>query len=173
MNYKTFFLFLLGMVLVIGCYGRMPGTDVENNKIYSTYNVQRTPADELTREGTVIFVRPKDDYSLFGTESVRDYIEIVYEQAYRNEAGYLGVKLGIRNIGGMHYYDQESPNFPLSIKTACYDRPFNSAARPAPVYETNWKTIKMIKGVITEYESVCLKKSASYYQIVISEILKN
>lgn len=156
-----------------GCYGRLPSSDVEGDKIYSTYNVQRSPHDELNREGTVVFVRP-GDLSLFGTSSLRDYIEITYERAYRNNADLLEVSLGIRNIGGLHYYDEKSPNFPLSVKTVFYDRPFNSGGqRPAPVYETNWQTIKLVRGSTTEYRSTCPVRKGSYYQVVISEILKD
>ena len=168
-----FFYILFVIICMVGCYGRMPSSDVENAKIYGTYNVQRTPGDEINREGTVIFVRPKNSHRLFGTESLRDYIEIVYENAFRNKAGLYEVKLGIRNIGGLHYYDKNSENFPLSIKTVFYDNPVNiNGVRSVPIYKTNWQTIKMIRGTVTDYTAICPIQSASYYQIVISEILK-
>ena len=166
-------LFLIFIISILAaCYGRSPDSDVENTKIYSTYNVKRTPADEINREGSIIFVRPKSEHSLFGTKSLRDYIEVVYESAFRNSAGLLEIKIGIRNIGGLHSYDQRSPNFPLSVKAVFYNQPFNNGIRSAPIYETNWQTMKMIRGAVTEYKAVCPVKSASYYQVVISEILK-
>ena len=46
----------------------------------SVHNVDRADSEELAGEGTIVFVRPTE-YSLLGTKSLSDYIEIVYERA--------------------------------------------------------------------------------------------
>ena len=53
-------------------------------------------------EGTLVFVRP-DHYSIIGTRSVRDYVEVTYEQSSPNPAGLLVVKTRLRNKGGQHW----------------------------------------------------------------------
>jgi hypothetical protein len=134
--------------------------------------VQRVTPYDISREGTIVFTRPKD-MSLIGTKSLRDYIEVTYENARRSDAGLLEVMIGLRNIGGLHWYDNQSPNFVLSIKTVFYDKPFNRPESTIPpIYESNWESIKMVRGTTTQYKAVCPVKSGAYYQIIISEILK-
>ena len=138
----------------------------------TVYNVEKAKSIEVSQEGTIVFVRPAD-YKVFGTESLRDYIEITYEEASRNVSGYLQVSIGFRNKGGKHLYDRHGPNFHLSVKTACYDKPFNmSGQKSAPSYETNWKTINLLRGVTEHYKVICPKKSATHYQVTVSEYLK-
>ncbi len=138
----------------------------------SVYNVRRAAPDEVSQEGTVVFVRPTD-YTLFGTKSMRDYLEIVNERASKNDAGLLQVQVGFRNRGGRHLWDTKGPNISLSVKTAFYDQPFVSdGQKDIPVYETNWETLPMPRGDTVEYKAVCPKPSGAYYQVTVSEILK-
>jgi hypothetical protein len=139
----------------------------------SGYNVERESQSQLAYEGTVTFVRP-EKFSTFGTESVRDYIRITHEEAVKNSAGFLKVSLGLRNIGGMRFYDRKTaPDFYLSVKTTCYDGPPHfSGQGGTPIYETNWQTIKMLRGATINYEAICPVKTASHYHITISEILE-
>ena len=65
----------------------------------SVHNVDRAQPKELAHEGTVVFVRPTK-YTLLGTKSLSDYIEVVYDQGRRNAAGLLEVRVGLRDRGG-------------------------------------------------------------------------
>ena len=157
----------LGLVLVTlflaGVFGCHP-----------TYNVQKQSSNEITKEGTVVFVRPEKPWPFIGTKSMRDYIRVTHERAWRNDAGLLEVAVGLRNIGGQHIYDVKGPNFLLSVKTVFFEEPYNQGSQKAvPIYETNWKTIKMLRGTVTDYRTTCPKETGAYYQVVISEILKD
>lgn len=139
---------------------------------HSTYNVQRMKSEEIEREGNIVFVRPTKYFPFFGTKSLRDYVRVTHDKPIRNNAGFLEVAIGLRDIGGVHFWDLKGPDFPLSIKTAFYDQPYSAGGQTSvPIYETNWQTIKMLRGVTTEYKAVCPKKEGAYYQVVISELL--
>ena len=137
---------------------------------HTVYEVNRTKPESLIKEGTIVFVRP-DKYSVFGTRSFRDYIEITHERAAQNDAGLLQVQVGFRNRGGKHWWDTEGPDFVLSVKTVYYDQPGGSAN--PPLYETNWQTMTLNRGSTFEYKSICPKKSGLYYQVVVSELVSS
>jgi hypothetical protein len=140
--------------------------------VTTVYNADRVSADRLAEEGTIVFVRPTD-YNVFGTESIRDYVEVTYEQASRNDAGFLKLNLGLRNRCGQRFYDTGGPSFHLSVKTAFYDRPLASGTpQSAPLYETNWQKIKLIRGATEHYQVICPVAVAGYYQVTISESLQ-
>lgn len=137
----------------------------------STYNASPAPAPVLAPEGTLVFVRP-DRYSILGTRSIRDYVEIVYEESRRNEAGYLEVTVGFRNRGGQHFWDTKGPNYLIDVKTTFYTRPWSGPSETgAPVYETNWQTLTMIRGDTVHFKATAPVKSAAGYQITASERL--
>ncbi len=139
---------------------------------HSVHNVDRVSPSKLGQEGSVVFVRPTE-YSVFGTKSLSDYVEVVYEQAQRNEAGLLEVRVGVRNKGGQHFWDVHGPDFPLSAKTTFYDKPVaGEEARSAPVYETNWQRLSLLRGATTDYKVVCPVKTGAYYQVTLSELVK-
>ncbi|MBN2315656.1 MAG: hypothetical protein JXM79_17140 [Sedimentisphaerales bacterium] len=139
----------------------------------TTYEAERTPAKELQREGSIVFVRP-DRYSILGTRSIRDYIEIAYEQISVNEAGYPVLAVGLRNRGGQHFWDVKGPDVQLSVQTAFYDRPIqpDGAASGSAAYRTNWQTVKLVRGQTFDYTVACPVKGANHYQVTISEYLK-
>ena len=139
----------------------------------TTYEANRTPANELQNEGSIVFVRP-DRYSILGTRSIRDYIEITYEQISLNEAEYPELTVGLRNRGGQHFWDVKGPEVQLSVQTAFYERPIqpNGAASGPVVYRTNWQTVKLVRGQTTDYKVTCPVKGANNYQVTISEYLK-
>ena len=140
--------------------------------VNTVYKPDRVDAETLAEEGTIVFVRPKD-YNIFGTESLRDYVEIVYEKAERNNAGLLKLNLGIRNRGGQWFYDHKGHDFQLSIKTAFYNTPLASGTpQAAPIYETNWQTVKLLLGATEHYSVTCPVSSATYYQVTISDLFK-
>jgi len=139
----------------------------------TTYEARRTPAEELQEEGSIVFVRP-DRYTIFGTRSIRDYIEITYEQISVNEAGYPVLTVGLRNRGGQHFWDVKGPEVQLSVQTAFYDKPIQpeGAASGSAAYRTNWQTVKLVRGQTFDYNVACPVKGANYYQMTISEYLK-
>ncbi len=140
---------------------------------HTVYNAPKTSEAELEREGSVVFVRP-DKYTILGTRSIRDYIEITYEQIGMNESGFPKLEIGIRNRGGQHFWDTKGPEVQLSIQTAFYNEPIQPggpASKPS-VYKTNWQTVKLVRGETSDYKVTCPVKGAMYYQVTISEFLK-
>ena len=136
----------------------------------STFNVRKVDSSELEKEGNIVFVRPTKYWLFLGTKSLRDYVKVTHEQAERNKAGLLELSIGIRNIGGAHFWDLKGKDFPISIKPAFYDKPHGTGA--APVYETNWQTLKLLRGDTTAYNVICPTRDGAYYQVTMSELLK-
>ena len=137
----------------------------------TTYDAKRAENAAAADSHTVVFVRP-DKYSVFGTRSIRDYIQVAYEEADRNVAGLLQVKVGFRNIGGQHFWDTYGPNFAFAVKVTFYDKPVTaSGPQGAPVYETNWQTVPVVRGDIAHYSAVCPVPQGAYYQVTVSEQL--
>jgi len=135
----------------------------------TVYNAHRVDMEQRSQEGTIVFTRPVR-HTLLGTKSIRDYVEIPYERAGRNDAGLLQVEIGFRNRGGQRFYDTYGPNFLLSVKTDFFNRPLPSSG--APVYETNWQTVTMLRGATAHYKVISPDKTASHYQVTVSEFLK-
>ncbi|MCU0917496.1 MAG: hypothetical protein MUC88_23460 [Planctomycetes bacterium] len=148
-------LLLLGMVAV-GCR--------------SVHNVDRANPGKLADEGTIVFVRPTE-YRVLGTKSLSDYVEVVYEQAQRNQAGLLEVRVGLRDKGGQHFWDLRGPDFPLSAKTTFYAKPLaGEGHRSPPVYETNWQRLSMLRGATLDYRVICPVAAGAFYQVTLSEL---
>ncbi|OHB64588.1 MAG: hypothetical protein A2Y76_13805 [Planctomycetes bacterium RBG_13_60_9] len=136
----------------------------------SVHSVDRADEQELAAEGTVVFVRPTE-YSLLGTKSLSDYVEVVYEQARRNDAGLLEVRIGLRAKGGQHFWDVRGRDFPVSVQAAFYDAPIvGEGQRRAPIYETNWQRVSLLRGATSDHRVVCPVKSGAYYQVTLSEL---
>jgi len=135
----------------------------------TTQNAHRVPASELAREDTLVFVRP-DFHWILGTRSIRDYVEITYEERSRNAAGLLEVRVGLRNRGGQRWYDLHGPNFALSAKTSFYREPIaGRGPTSAPVYETNWQTITLVRGDTLHFSVTCPAPEGAHYQLTLSE----
>lgn len=134
---------------------------------------RRTSDYKLQREGSVVFVRP-DRYSILGTRSIRDYIEITYEEINLNEAGYPVLTVGLRNRGGQHFWDMKGPDVQLSVQTAFYNLPIQSdgASSGPAAYRTNWQTVKLVRGQTFDYKVACPVKGANNHQMTLSEYLK-
>lgn len=124
----------------------------------------------LQVERTIVFVRP-DEHTLLGTRSLSDYIEVVYEHSELNNAGLLDVKVGLRNRGGQHLWDRKGRNINISLKCVFYNKPELGDQRNYPLYETNWRTLRLIRGAITDLSFICPKKGAEHYQVILSEII--
>lgn len=142
------------------------------NGCQTVYNAQNAPADDLANEGSIVFVRP-DRYTILGTRSIRDYIEITYEELSSNEAGYPKVQVGLRNRGGQHIWDTKGPEVVLSVKTVFYANPIaGTGPTGPPVYETNWQSVHLNRGETEHFKVVCPKDEGRYYQMTISELIK-
>ena len=136
----------------------------------SVHNVDRAQSEELSREGTVVFVRPTE-YKLLGTKSLSDYIEVVYDQGQRNPAGLLEVRVGLRDRGGQHLGDRKGRDFPISVKVTFYEEPVaGQDHRSPPVYETNWQRVMLVRGETTDYKVTCPLPKGAYYQVTLSEL---
>lgn len=165
MKMRSYYLVFLTILMVF------PACITPDN-VTTVYNVDRVSAERLAGEGTIVFVRPSE-YSIFGTESLRDYVEVSYENTTRNNAGFLKLTVGLRNRGGQRHYDKAGPDFPISVKTSFYDRPLAAGTpQSPPVYETNWQTVKLLRGATEHYQVICPVASGGYYQVTISELLK-
>ncbi len=139
----------------------------------TTYDARRSQPQNLEAEGSIVFVRP-DRYTILGTRSIRDYIEITYEESGHNEAGQPVVMLGLRNRGGQHFWDLKGPDVELSVQTAFYYNPIQpgGASSGPAAYRTNWQTVKLVRGQTSDYRVACPVIGANYYQVTISEYLK-
>jgi hypothetical protein len=138
----------------------------------TNYNAQYADVEDMAEEGGIVFVRP-DRYTVLGTRSIRDYIEITYEKLSTNNAGFPMVEVGIRNRGGQHFWDKKGPEVLLSAKTCFYASPIvGTGPTGPPVYETNWRTIHLNRGATEHFKVVSPEKNAQYYQITFSELQK-
>jgi hypothetical protein len=137
--------------------------------------VSRADKDVLNRETSIIFVRPSSYWWLFGTKSMRDYVEIMYEKSSVNSAGFLQVQVGLRNKGGQHIWDVSGPDFfTINAQTKFFSQPLVSGGQmSAPVYETNSQQVTLDRGAVREYKVSCPDKSAKYYQVILSDALSN
>ena len=55
---------------------------------YAVYNANR--AEDLSREGSIVFTRPARFTPFFGSYSISDFVEIVYEKAYKTYSSFGG-----------------------------------------------------------------------------------
>lgn len=154
----------------------------------TTYSVDRV---NTAGEESLVFVRP-DRYSLLGTRSIRDHVEITYETlTYDQTTGYAVVRVGVRNRGGQHFWDRRGRDFNLSAQAAFYNQPvamtppqpgasFPSDAKgrqegggpgvsTPPVYQAARKTFALPRGQTQHLEFICPVQNVSGYQVVFSE----
>jgi hypothetical protein len=145
----------LALVLACGCQMKEP-------------TVNRAPGSDQSLH----FVRP-DRYTVLGTRSISEYIEITYERSRINEADMAVVEVGLRNRGGRRWYNKVGPNIAVSIKASFYEDPIEQGG-PAgpPVYETNWQAVPIPRGDTAHYSVTCPVAGGKYYQVTISELLK-
>jgi hypothetical protein len=141
----------------------------------SVYPVSKVNSSDLKREETIVFVRPESYWWLFGTDSMRDYVEVMYEKPSFNEAGFLQVQIGLRNRGGQHFWDVSGPNvITINAQTKFFEQPVVSSGQmSSPVYETNSQQVTLERGQVKEYKAVCPNKTAKYYQTILTDSLSN
>ena len=130
----------------------------------STYNANRA----LPNTNTVIFTRPTKYTPFFGTYSISDFVEIVYEKASRNAAGQLVVEIGIHYRGPVRWTNwyKKAPRL-LHLKTRCN---FHSEGLTSPViYSTNTQNIVIGLGETYAFRAVCPNINANQYQVVLGD----
>lgn len=167
-------IFAVGMMVAAGCT--------------TTYSVDRV---HTAGEDSLVFVRP-DRYSLLGTRSLRDQIEITYETlTYDPDTGYAIVRVGVRNRGGQHFWNRRGRDINLSAQAAFYHQPVALAPPPLgasfpsdakgrqqaggpgvsapPIHQSARKTFALPRGQTYHLEFICPKTDAGGYQVVFSE----
>jgi len=134
----------------------------------TVYNADDVPGKDLANESSVVVVRP-DRYTILGTRSVRDYLEIIYEEL--DSAGPIPVvRIGIRNKGGQHWWDLKGKDFTIFAQAVFYRDPVaGKDVRSAPLYKTNKQAVPLERGETTDLVFKSPVKGAQGYQIIISE----
>lgn len=150
MKYFLLFAAVFSCVLFSGCY--------------SVYNANR--AEDTSREGSIVFTRPARFSPFFGSYSLSEFVEIVYEKAYKNEAGQLVVEVGIRNRGPVSWtnWHVRAPER-ITLKTICNF--YNGNRNGSPIaYATNNREIVINRGETFAYKAVCPVPAFSYQVIL-------
>lgn len=135
----------------------------------TNYPVSRVPTSELMTEGTVVFDRAARNNPFFGTHSVVEYVEVVYDRFSVNEAGQPVVEVGIRYRGPVswtNWFKDAPENLNLSAICNFYDTPAAQAGGPI-VYSTSRLPIVVKLGETYAFKAVCPRTSARGYQVVL------
>ena len=132
-------------------------------------NAENANPEELAKESSIVVVRP-NKYTLLGTRSVRDYIEVSYEEFKPNRAGLPTIKLGLRSRGGEHWWDLKGPNFTIYAQAVFYPESVKGMkTRTAPLYKTNKQAVVLQRGETADLSFTSPVKGAKGYQVVLSE----
>lgn len=127
----------------------------------TVYSVDRK---DSSGEDSIVFVRP-DSYSILGTRSIRDYLEITYERLTILDNGFAKLQIGIRNRGGQHWWDRKGPDVQLSAVAHFYGEDKSNL----PVYVGPRTTFNILRGETNHLEILCPVKNVKGYQVVLSE----
>ncbi len=120
---------------------------------------------DTAKEGSLVFVRP-DSFSAFGTKSVQDYIEIVYEKVDVDENGFAHLSVGVRNRGGQHFWDTDAPTVRLGAQASFYAA---KGTDSAPIWQSNRRAFSLQRGETTHLKFDSPVKGALGYQVVFSD----
>ncbi|MDR0931790.1 MAG: hypothetical protein LBM70_02060 [Victivallales bacterium] len=137
----------------------------------TTAEPNRTDANQLSKEGNVVFTRPPD-FSIFGTTSISDYIEVLGDRFYANEAGQPVAEITLRNRGRVHWYNalSETPeNIVLMAQANFYDKESSERHNARLLYSTNRRKILLKRGLTTRMEFVSPVVGARGFQVILSE----
>lgn len=124
-----------------------------------------TRMKHVGEEGNLVFVRP-DRYTILGSRSLSQYVEIVYEKMTVDEHGKAHVTVGVRNVGGHSWYDLKGPSFTLGATIAFYKTPGPDSA---PIYRSNQRSYVIQRGETAHLAFDCPVAGAASYQIVFSD----
>ena len=131
----------------------------------SVSNVHHMNAQILESEGSLVFVRP-DRYTVLGTKSMRDYMQIIYEEMKTDDHGQAHVTVGVRNVGGRHWYDTKGPAVQIGAEIAFYG---TKGVNSAPIYRSNRRSVVIQRGETAHLAFDCPVAGAASYQIVFSD----
>ncbi len=152
----------------------------------TTYNLNRVGTDG---EGTLVFVRP-EHYSVLGTTSIRDCLEIVYEEFSILDNGFAKFRVGIRNRGGQHWWFTRGADVQISATPFFYDIPLthdcipndhkfpSDMAKPsnaigngnvAPKYVGARTPVRILRGETAHLEFICPLHNMQGCQVVFAE----
>lgn len=127
--------------------------------------VRNVDTADTSGESSMVFVRP-GSFSILGTRSLADYVEISYEDVGATETGRMTVACGIRNRGGQHWYDHKGPQVTIGAKIAFYAK---TDRKGKPLWVSPRKTVLINRGDTTHLEFICPKAGAKSYQITLSD----
>lgn len=127
--------------------------------------VRNVDAADTSGESSMVFVRP-GTFSILGTRSLADYVEVAYEDVGETETGRMTVACGVRNRGGQHWYDLKGPQVTIGAKIAFYAQPDRKGK---PLWVSPRKTVLINRGDTTHLEFICPKAGAKSYQITLSD----
>lgn len=131
----------------------------------SVSNVHHRNPDFLRSEGSMVFVRP-DHFSILGSRSMRDRIEVIYENMTVDDLGRAHVTAGVRNMGGRHWYDTKAPTLCMGAAISFYK---TADTRSAPIYQSNRRSYVVQRGETAHLSFDCPVPNAKSYQIVLSD----
>lgn len=147
-------------------FGIVAGTLIAGTLfLASCASVRNVDAADTRGESSMVFVRP-GTFSILGTRSLADYVEVVYEDVGETETGRMIVSCGIRNRGGQHWYDHKGPQVAIGAKITFYAQ---SDRKGKPLWVSPRKTVLINRGDTTHFEFICPKSGAKSYQITLSD----
>lgn len=142
------------------------GTFVAGALLFSACGtVQNVDNADTSDESSMVFVRP-GTFTILGTRSLADYVEVSYEDVGETSTGRMTVACGIRNRGGQHWYDLKGPSVTIGAKIAFYAKPDRKGR---PLWVSPRKTVLIKRGDTTHLEFTCPKAGAMSYQITLSD----
>ena len=132
-------------------------------------DAHRANPQRAAKESSIIFTRAAHFTPFFGSYSMSQFFEIIYERASRNEAGQLVVEIGIRNRGPVNWtnWHMHAPER-ISLNTHCNFYRGDRVVSPI-VYSTNHQRIVIGRGETYAYKAVCPVLSAESYQLVLGD----
>lgn len=131
----------------------------------SVCNVRHMDAAALGSEGALVFVRP-DRYTILGTKSMREFIQIVYEEMKTDERGMAHVAVGVRNVGSRTWYNMRGPSVQIGAEIAFYR---TKGVDSAPLYRSNRRSVVIQRGETAHLTFDCPVAGAASYQVVFSD----
>lgn len=149
-----------------GFFGIVAGTLAAGTLLLaSCASVRNVDAADTSGESSMVFVRP-GTFSILGTRSLADYVEVVYEDVGTTETGRMTVSCGVRNRGGQHWYDLKGPQVAIGARIAFYAQPDRKGK---PLWVSPRKTVLINRGDTSHLEFMCPKSGAKSYQITLSD----
>lgn len=150
---KTIFLSIMATVILCGCH--------------AVYNANSVDVEDYREESAVVFARPEMFSPWFGSYSVSEFVEIVYTNLSRNEAGLLVAEVGIRYRGPVEWTNWYV-NAPkrLTLRTNCSF--YRGKRNHSPIiYSTNSREIVIGIGETFAYKVTCPVAEAQDFQLIL------